>query len=53
VVEAGRVRMQTVELGQRNNEEGQILSGAQAGQTIVLHPPDTLSDGTRISERRE
>jgi HlyD family secretion protein len=52
VVEDGRVRTQIVELGQRNDEEGQVISGVQPGQTIVLHPPDTLTDGTRITERR-
>ena len=51
VVENGRVRLQSVELGQRNNEYGQIVSGLEAGQTVVLHPPDTLTDDTRVTER--
>ena len=33
------------------NIEGQILDGLSEGQTLVLHPPDTLKDGTRIRER--
>jgi HlyD family secretion protein len=48
VVEDERVRLQTVQLGQRNENEGQIVSGLEAGATIVLHPPDTLTDGTRV-----
>jgi HlyD family secretion protein len=48
VVEADRVRRQTVQLGQRNDNEGQILSGVEAGATVVLHPPDTLTDGARV-----
>jgi HlyD family secretion protein len=48
VVEEGRVRRQTVQLGQRNENEGQITSGLEAGAMIVLHPPDTLTDGTRV-----
>jgi hypothetical protein len=40
-----------VELGQRNNDEGQILRGLEAGQAIVLHPRDTLTDGARVAER--
>jgi HlyD family secretion protein len=51
VVEEGRVRQQTVQLGQRNDNEGQITSGLEAGATIVLHPPDTLMDGMRVTVR--
>jgi HlyD family secretion protein len=46
-----RVRLQIVEVGQRNAEEAQILRGLAAGQRIVLHPPDTLDDGIRVVER--
>lgn len=48
VVEEGRVRRQTVQLGQRNENEGQLTGGLEAGTTIVLHPPDTLTDGARV-----
>ena len=51
VVDEGRVRRQTVQLGQRNENDGQITSGLEAGATIVLHPPDTLTDGTRVTVR--
>jgi HlyD family secretion protein len=52
VVEEGRARLTQVELGQRNGEHGQITRGLEAGQTVVLHPPDTIADGARITERR-
>jgi HlyD family secretion protein len=48
VVEEGRVRRQMVQLGQRNENEGEITAGLEAGTTIVLHPPDTLADGARV-----
>ena len=51
VVNDGRARLRIVELGQRNNEEAQILSGLEAGQAVVLHPPDTLVDGAPVTER--
>ena len=51
VVEDGRARLQIVELGQRNSDEAQVVSGLDAGQAIVLHPPDTLADGARVTER--
>jgi HlyD family secretion protein len=51
VVENDRARLQAVELGQRTDREGQVLKGLSEGQTIVLHPPDTLIDGMRVTPR--
>ena len=51
VADGGQARLQTVQLGQRNNTEAQITGGLEAGQSIVLHPPDTLEDGTAITIR--
>jgi HlyD family secretion protein len=51
VVEAGRARMADVELGQRTGQEAEVRSGLQDGQVLVIHPPDTLRDGARITER--
>jgi HlyD family secretion protein len=52
VVDQGRARRQPVELGQRNGQAGQVMKGLEPGQLVVLHPPDTIADGTRITERR-
>jgi HlyD family secretion protein len=51
LVDGDQVRLQPVELGQRNDVEGQVLKGLSPQQTVVLHPPDTLMDGARISIR--
>jgi HlyD family secretion protein len=51
VIDGDRVRLVTVQLGQRNDEEAQIVAGLSAGQTVVLHPPDTLTDGARVTVR--
>jgi HlyD family secretion protein len=51
VVEQERARLRTVQLGQRNDTFGQITGGLSAGQIVVLHPPDTLSDGVRVEVR--
>jgi HlyD family secretion protein len=53
VVESGRARLQTVNLGHRNDREGQVLGGLSEGQTVVLHPPDTLTDNARVTVRVE
>lgn len=50
-VEEGVARLRTVEAGQRNDTEVQILGGIDVGQPVVLHPPDTLADGTRVVVR--
>lgn len=51
VVDNERVRLQPVQLGQRNSSEGQITGGLTAGQIVVLHPPDTLADGMGVRTR--
>jgi HlyD family secretion protein len=48
VVDMGRAHLRPVQLGQRNEDDGQILSGLDAGSIVVLHPPDTLADGARV-----
>jgi HlyD family secretion protein len=51
LVDGGRARLQPLQVGQRNDREGQILSGLSEGQTMVVHPPDTLTDGARVRVR--
>jgi hypothetical protein len=40
-----------VQLGQRNDVDAQVIKGLSPGQTVVLHPPDTLMDGARVTMR--
>jgi HlyD family secretion protein len=51
VVENDVALLRMVEVGRRNDTEAQIVSGVPQGQLIVLHPPDTLEDGTRVVVR--
>jgi HlyD family secretion protein len=51
LVDNGRAREQKVEIGQRNDREAQVLNGLTEGQAVVLHPPDTLVDNTRVRVR--
>jgi HlyD family secretion protein len=41
-----------VEVGRENGTHAQILKGLSAGERIVLHPNDRISDGARIEARR-
>jgi HlyD family secretion protein len=50
-VEGDVARLRMVELGHRNSEVGEIVKGLQPGETVVLHPPDTLTDGARVVQR--
>ena len=51
VVEDNRAALRLVQLGQRNDREAQVLGGLAEGQIVVLHPPDTLADGARVTIR--
>jgi HlyD family secretion protein len=50
-VDGGFARRREVELGHRNNDVGEIVKGLQPDETVVLHPPDTLTDGARVRRR--
>jgi HlyD family secretion protein len=50
-IEGEQVQLQPVQLGRRNDEEAQIIEGLSTGETVVLHPPDTLMDGARVRVR--
>jgi HlyD family secretion protein len=51
LIDGEQVRLQTVSIGQRNDEEAQVVKGLSPGQTVVLHPPDTLTDSARVEVR--
>ena len=41
-----------VEVGHSNGRETEIISGIAAGDSIVIHASDKVSDGVRITPRR-
>jgi len=50
LVEDGVARKTNVTLGLRTGQEAEVTSGLTEGARVVLHPGDTLTDGTRIRE---
>jgi HlyD family secretion protein len=48
-VEHGRARERAVAVGQRNQDEAQILSGLAPGATVVRYPGNQISDGVRVA----
>jgi HlyD family secretion protein len=51
VIEAGRAQQQVVDLGQRTATDAEVRGGVAEGQRVVVHPPDTLRDGVRVTVR--
>ena len=53
VVEAGRARLRTVRIGQRNGTTAEVLDGLKAGERVVVHPSDSIADGVRVTARNQ
>ncbi|MZR12733.1 HlyD family efflux transporter periplasmic adaptor subunit [Maritimibacter sp. DP07] len=51
VVEDGVAELRTIEIGQRNTDEAQVLSGLEPGAVVITHPSDRVSDGVLVEAR--
>jgi HlyD family secretion protein len=51
-VEAGRARFQPVQPGMQTVEQVQIVSGLQAGDSVIAYSAKQLDDGVRVREQR-
>lgn len=51
VVKDGRARATLVRVDHRNSRAAEIVSGLSAGNRVVLHPSDRVSEGTAVAER--
>ena len=51
LLDGSRARQQLVEVGQRTGTEAELRGGVSEGQRVVVHPPDTLRDESRVSVR--
>lgn len=47
----GRARLQTLAIGHMNGIDAEVLEGIAAGDAVVVHPSDRVSDGARIEPR--
>jgi HlyD family secretion protein len=50
-VDGDRAVRQTVEVGQRNGLEAEVLAGLAAGQRIIVYPSDAIADSTQVKAR--
>lgn len=51
VVQNGRARRTMLVLGQRTDALAEVVKGLTAGQQVVVHPPETLTDNARVALR--
>lgn len=51
VMEDGRAAKRTVQVGRQNGLEAEILDGLRPGETVIIHPPDTVHDAARVQPR--
>ncbi len=49
---SGDVARETpVEIGHNDGIEAEVLGGLAAGERVILHPPDTVTDGAKVQMR--
>lgn len=51
VVHGGRARLAPVDIGHRNSESVEIMSGLEVGDRVIVHPSDRVTAGVLVSER--
>jgi HlyD family secretion protein len=52
-VVGGRAELVAVDIGHRNSEHAEIVSGLGPGDRVVLHPSDRVAPGVRLAPRTE
>lgn len=53
VLRDGVARRATIEAGRSDGKLTQVLGGLQDGERVLLHPPDSVTDGSAIQERQQ
>lgn len=48
-----KAKLAPVELGQRNANYAEVLSGVSRGDTVIVHPSDKVTDGVNVVSRNE
>ncbi len=50
-IDANRAGIRDVEIGHRNGEQAEVLSGLDEGESVVVYPSDRVHDGGRVVPR--
>lgn len=51
IYQKGTAKQAFVDAGHTDGRFSEIMSGLNAGEKVLLHPPDTVKDGTSVIER--
>ena len=51
VTDGSRAEAREIELGRRNRDRAEVISGLSDGETVILHPGDAVTDGALIVDR--
>ena len=51
VIEEGRARLRSIQMGRNNGLEAEVQSGLDKGDRIVVHPSDRIHDGVTVRIR--
>ena len=51
VFDHGVARKQSLEAGHTDGRTTEVLKGLEAGAEVLLHPPDTVKDGSAVQKR--
>jgi HlyD family secretion protein len=49
VIDSGRARLRTVEIGQRTGLAAEVVAGLRDGERVVAYPSDEVDDGVRVT----
>ena len=48
VIENGRAGRRAIQIGQRGSLEAEVVQGLKPGETVIRHPSNDITDGTRV-----
>ena len=48
VIDGSKARLRKVEVGNRSPSFAQVLNGLAESEVVILHPPNSVADGTRV-----
>lgn len=51
IYQNGRARLAAIDAGRSDGRLTEVLSGLKTGDKVLLHPPDTVKDGSSVRER--
>jgi HlyD family secretion protein len=49
VAAKGEAQLRKVEVGHNNGLAAEVLAGLKLGETVIIHPPDVVTEGARIT----